>query len=85
MKFKSIDAQSWKCPQCGKNYFTDSAGYTTLAYYPPTYKDGVNINPDRNTTSFRRHCQNCGYSFDISGNDYDEWDVSVVKKMREAG
>ena len=41
--------------------FTQSFGITTCAYYPPTYdKNGVNINPDRNTTTFEVSCGSCG-------------------------
>ena len=36
------------CPHCGKSYFMEDYTIATTAYYPPIYKDGVNINPDRN-------------------------------------
>ena len=35
-----------KCPHCGEKYFTVGASMTTAVYYPPIYKDGININPE---------------------------------------
>ena len=54
-----------KCPHCGESYYTEMYSTSTAVYYPPIYKDGVNINPDRNTTT--RHCQclSCGKEFTI--------------------
>ena len=79
MKTENIDAISWRCPQCEKNHFSDSGGTTTLMYFPPTFKDGVNINPDRNTTSFNRTCLACGASFSVSGNTSDGWSLRLIK------
>ena len=40
--------------------FTKGGVMSTLAYYIPTYdKNGVNINPDRNTTTFIVECIIC--------------------------
>lgn len=37
---------------------------TTLAYYPPIYDGyGNNVNPDLNTTTYRRRCSTCGKEF----------------------
>lgn len=34
---------------------------STMAYYPPVYnKQGVNTNPDMNTTTHPRRCLSCG-------------------------
>lgn len=55
-----------KCPNCGKSYYSTSAGYTTLAYYPPIWKDGININPDRNTTTCEATCQECNTKWTIT-------------------
>lgn len=84
MKLEILDANSWRCPKCKKNYFRDDAGTVTMMYFPPTFKDGKNINPDRNTHSFRRNCLSCGCSFDISGNIHDGWFVeeSINEKTR---
>lgn len=44
---------------CGKE-LTNGGVMSTLAYYIPTYdKNGVNINPDRNTTTFIVECIVC--------------------------
>jgi len=83
MKIKRIDANSWKCPKCKKNYFRDGVQTTTLMYFPPIFRDSVNINPDRNTISFVRDCLACGSSFSISGNEHKGWDVGIIKKQED--
>ncbi len=50
----------WYCPHCGKSDYTPSAGMTTCVYYPPRIVDGINVNPDRNTTTESRQCNACG-------------------------
>lgn len=52
-----------KCPYCGESYYMEAYSITTCVYYPPIYKNGVNINPDRNTKTTQCHCQNCGKNF----------------------
>lgn len=54
-----------KCPHCGESYYTVMYSDSTCVYYPPIYKDGVNINPDRNTTTRHCRCMNCGKEFTI--------------------
>ena len=57
------EANPWsdkKCPHCGESYYTPGASYTTAVYYPPIYKNGVNINPDRNRSTTTYHCCACG-------------------------
>ena len=52
-----------KMPECERDdcRFIQSGGMTTLAYYIPIYdKNGVNINPDRNTTTSMLECLTCG-------------------------
>lgn len=51
------------CPHCGESYYRENYSTTTAVYYPPIYKDGVNINPDRNTTTTHCTCMNCGKNF----------------------
>ncbi len=49
-------------PDCERNdcQFICGGGTSTLVYYIPTYdKNGVNINPDRNTTTFTVECIVC--------------------------
>lgn len=36
---------------------------TTAMYFPPIYKNGVNINPDRNITTTVCRCLNCNGIF----------------------
>lgn len=54
-----------KCPHCGESYYTEMHSNSTCVYHPPIWKDGVNINPDRNTTTTRYKCLNCGEEFDV--------------------
>ena len=54
-----------KCPHCGASHYMEGSSMTTLAYYPPIWKDGVNINPDRNKTTTHCKCLNCGGEFDV--------------------
>ena len=51
------------CPHCGESYYMENYSTSTCMYYPPIYKDGVNINPDRNTTTVHCTCMNCGKEF----------------------
>lgn len=53
------------CPHCGVSYYTELHSTITAVYYPPTYKDGVNINPDMNKAITHCECLNCGKEFDI--------------------
>ena len=52
-----------KCPHCGESYYMEKYSMTTAAYYPPIYKNVVNINPDRNTTTTYCECMNCKKEF----------------------
>lgn len=52
-----------KCPQCDKSYYMPKYCTTTSMYFPPIYKDGININPDGNITTYYCQCCNCGYEF----------------------
>lgn len=52
-----------KCPYCGESYYYEKYSTTTCLYCPPIYKDGVNINPDHNTTTTHCYCLNCGREF----------------------
>jgi len=54
---------SAKCPHCEESYYMENYSMTTAMYFPPIYKDGVNINPDRNTTTTHCTCMNCGKEF----------------------
>jgi hypothetical protein len=54
------------CPHCGKSYYMENYSVSTAVYYPPIYKDGVNINPDRNTTTTHCTCLNCNKEFSFT-------------------
>jgi ribosomal protein S27E len=50
-------------PECVEEdcTFSHSGGTSTLVAYIPVYdKNGVNINPDSNTTTFKVNCLSCG-------------------------
>ena len=51
------------CPYCGKSYYMEQYSTMTAMYFPPIYKDGVNINPDRNITTNVCRCLNCNGIF----------------------
>ena len=52
-----------KCPKCRQSYFMENYSVGTAVYYPPIYKDGVNINPDGNITTTVCTCLNCNEIF----------------------
>lgn len=52
-----------KCPKCGKSYYMEKYTTCTAMYYPPIYKDGVNINPDRNMSTTVCVCLECQHIF----------------------
>jgi DNA-directed RNA polymerase subunit RPC12/RpoP len=54
---------SIKCPHCGASHYMESGSMSTCVYYPPIWKDGVNINPDGNTTTTYYKCLECGKEF----------------------
>ena len=54
------------CPHCGESYYMEKYSTCTALYFPPIYKDGVNINPDKNTTARHCKCMNCGKEFSFT-------------------
>lgn len=52
-----------KCPYCNQLYYTIDYSDTTVVYCPPIYKNGLTINPDKNTTTNHCTCINCGNKF----------------------
>ena len=54
-----------RCPYCGESYYTMGYSMTTAMYYPPIYKNGVNVNPDGNYTTTNYHCMNCQHDFTV--------------------
>lgn len=51
------------CPHCGESDYMENYSTRTAMYYPPIYKDGVNINHDKNRTTTCCTCMNCGNVF----------------------
>lgn len=52
-----------KCPKCGESYYMKRYSVCTAVYYPPIYKNGVNINPDGNISTTVCQCMNCNATF----------------------
>lgn len=65
----------YKCPYCNESYYEEGVTTVTAVCYIPIYKDGVNINPDRNARTTNCHCLSCGKDFFISGNNVDGYEV----------
>jgi len=61
-----------KCPNCGKSYYQIKYSTVTAVYYPPIYKDGININPDKNSETVYCDCLNCNYTFSYENNSNRE-------------
>lgn len=59
------------CPKCGESYYQECYSTCTAMYFPPIYKNGININPDRNITTTVCKCLNCQevFSFKIQGGE----------------
>ena len=59
------------CPFCKKNTeMTMGSSSSTLAYYPPRYVNGKNMNPDKNRTSTNWRCATCNTNFETYGNAF---------------
>ena len=53
-----------KCPNCNSlGPLSQGASMTTTVYYLPVWENGVNINPDGNTTTTEFTCEKCGCKF----------------------
>lgn len=53
-----------KCPKCNSTGpLSQGVSMTTAVYYPPVWENGVNINPDGNTTTTEFICEKCGCKF----------------------
>lgn len=60
------EAEVVKCPRCFVSDYTPTLTSKTAVYYPPRIVNGENINPDRNQTTTRCHCNSCGEEFTIT-------------------
>ena len=54
-----------KCPYCGKSHYREGITTSTAIYFQPIWKDGVNINPDKNIHTTECECLECGRWFEI--------------------
>ena len=63
---QNVSLHNHHCPHCGESYYMEKYSTTTAVYYPPIYKDGVNINPDMNTSTTYCTCMNCGKEFTVT-------------------
>ena len=52
-----------ECPHCNNSYYMERYVTRTLMYLPPIYRDGVNINPDKNISTHVCTCLKCGNIF----------------------
>jgi len=64
--------ESIKCPYCGKSYYKEESSMSTAMYFQPVYKDGININPDKNIYTTNCKCLNCGKDFKIVNGEIGE-------------
>lgn len=58
-----VNINNHRCPHCGESYYIELYSECTAVYYPPIYKDGVNINPDKNKSTTHYKCMNCRKEF----------------------
>jgi hypothetical protein len=59
------------CPKCNKSYYRRGITSITAMYFEPIFKDGVNINPDKNIVSTEIHCLSCGHDFKHQSYSYE--------------
>lgn len=52
-----------ECPREDCRFAMGEATRTCMYFQPIFNKDGVNINPDANTTTFDLNCHSCGKSW----------------------
>lgn len=53
-----------ECPKCGAKHFEVGSSYCTAVYYPTIVKDGVSINPERNSYTTSYTCCECGHRWE---------------------
>ena len=69
------------CPNCGESYYAEKYSTCTAVYYPIIMKDGVNVNPDGNTTTTYCECINCHYEFYYTTRYGKIQDIVLGKKL----
>lgn len=68
---ETVNEFNIKCPTCGSSFYQELYNECTAVYYPPIYKDGININPDMNHITINYQCLNCGATFSITRKPYE--------------
>lgn len=53
-----------ECPKCGAKHFEVGPSNCTAVYYPTIIKDGVSINPERNSYTTSYTCCECGHRWE---------------------
>lgn len=56
---------NFECPNCHSHKWIDHGTASTLAYYPPIYENGININPDKNIHKTIAECGECHRIWEI--------------------
>ena len=72
-----------RCPNCDASYYIEHFATTTTMYYPPVYKDGVNVNPDGNITTITCTCNACGHDFTYQTQYGKVIDITDCGKTKE--
>ena len=69
------------CPFCDQPTRRVYKGSSkTLMYFQPVYdKNGINMNPDRNTVTSLYLCLDCQKYYEIEGNDVDGYSYKDTK------
>lgn len=67
-----------KCPNCGESYYTERYTTSTAMYFPPVWKNGVNLNPDRNIHTTYCTCMNCHKEFSYSTNGGEKIEYTLT-------
>lgn len=64
-KIIGIKPEIIRCPYCHESHYIELNSDITSVYYPPIYKDGININPDNNMEVTYYRCLGCHQNFSI--------------------
>lgn len=67
-----------RCPNCGESYYTVRYSTKTALGWMPTYRNGIKINDDPNTTTTYCTCCNCKHDF-----HYEEQYGKIIKIIDE--
>jgi len=70
-----------QCPYCNKPTKRTAGMITcTALFFQPMYdKNGVNINPDRNTRTQGWRCCECEKNYAVIGNDHDGYKYKLME------